>query len=209
MITRFVFRLLTVLVAAMLLLPITLMAADAPSKPAPGSSPGSSSEVTVVTHPICKANVYNSSAGSPGVFAVGIGRNHPVPDASLFYSVDPVQVLPGQEVRVSANVCNSGEEKGSLAVSLRVNGAVEQSQSVSVSGGSCKEVVFTVARAVPGTYQLSVNGMVGQFSVLAPRLVQASVASTRDTGLGTWGIFAIVAVIVVLIAGLVAVFKTN
>lgn len=126
-----------------------------------------------------------------------------------YLNVDPAQVLPGQEVRISANICNSGEEKGSLGASLVVNGSVEQSQSVSVSGGSCKEVVFTVARAVPGTYQLTVNGMQGQFSVLAPRTVQATVASSQNTGLGTWGIVAIVAVLIVLVVGLIAVFRAN
>jgi len=121
--------------------------------------------------------------------------------------VDPQQVLPGQEVRVSANICNSGEEKGSLTASLAVNGVAEQSQSVGVSGGSCKQVVFTTAKAVPGTYQVSVNGMTGQFTVLAPRTVQASVPSSQDIGLGTWGIAAIIAVAVALIAGLVFIFK--
>lgn len=124
-----------------------------------------------------------------------------------YLSVDPRQVLPGQEVRVSANVCNSGEEKGSLTAVLAVNGAAEQSQSVAVSGGSCKQVVFTTAKAVPGTYQVTVNGMQGQFTVLAPRLVQASVPSAQANGLGTAGIIAIVAVALVLIGGLVAVFK--
>jgi len=121
--------------------------------------------------------------------------------------VDPPQVLPGQEVRVSANVCNSGEEKGSLTASLAVNGVAEQSQSVAVSGGSCKQVVFALAKAVPGTYQVAINGLTGQFTVLAPRTVQASVPSSQDTGLGTWGIAAIIAVAIALVAGLVFVFK--
>jgi len=121
--------------------------------------------------------------------------------------VDPQQVLPGQEVRVSANICNSGEERGSLTASLSVNGVAEQSQSVAVSGGSCKQVIFALAKAVPGTYQVAVNGMTGQFTVLAPRTVQASVPSSQDTGLGTWGIAAIIAVAVALIAGLVFIFK--
>ncbi|MBN1857451.1 MAG: hypothetical protein JW846_10930 [Dehalococcoidia bacterium] len=126
-----------------------------------------------------------------------------------YLSIDPQQVLPGQEVRISANVCNSGELRGSETAVLSVNGAAEQSQSVAVSGGSCKQVVFTTAKAVPGTYQVSVNGMEGQFSVLAPRIVQASVASSQDVGLGTWGIVAIAAVVIVLVIGLVVIFKQN
>ena len=126
-----------------------------------------------------------------------------------YLSIDPQQVLPGQEVRISANVCNSGELRGSETAVLSVNGAAEQSQSVAVSGGACKQVVFTTMKAVPGTYQVSVNGMVGQFSVLAPRVVQASVPSSQDVGLGTWGIVAIATVAIVLVIGLVVIFKQD
>jgi hypothetical protein len=121
--------------------------------------------------------------------------------------IDPAQVLPGQQVVISANVCNSGEEKGSLSATLTVNGSAEQSQSVAVSGGSCKEVLFTVAKAVPGTYQVAINGMTGQFSVLAPRTVQGTVASQQHTGLGTGGLVAIIVVVLVLVGALVILFR--
>ena len=138
-------------------------------------------------------------------------RSEDTPDpASMSMSyllIDPAQVLPGQQVVISANVCNSGEEKGSLSATLTVNGSTEQSQSVAVSGGSCKEVLFTVAKAVPGTYQVAINGMTGQFSVLAPRTVQGTVASQQHTGLGTGGLIAIAAIVVVLIVALVYVFR--
>jgi len=120
--------------------------------------------------------------------------------------VDPVQVLPNQEVTVSANVCNQGEERGSKTVSLMVNGVAEQSQTVGVSGGSCQQVTFRLSRAVPGTYQVAIDGMAGEFSVLAPLTVQASVPSQQDTGLGTAGVVAIVVVLLALIAALVVLF---
>jgi hypothetical protein len=145
----------------------------------------------------------------------GVGLRKEVEKAALepanmsmtYLRVDPTQVLPGQQVTVSANVCNGGEERGSATATLMVNGVAEQSQSVATSGGSCKQVVFAVARAVPGTYQVSVGGMQGQFSVLAPRTVQASVASTQHTGLGTGGLVAIAAMMVVLVFALVYVFR--
>ena len=124
-------------------------------------------------------------------------------------AVSPSQVLPNQEVTVSANICNNGEERGSKTVSLMVNGVAEQSQSVAVSGGACQQVIFKVSRAVPGTYQVAIDGMTGQFSVLAPRTVTNNVPSQQQTGLGTTGIIAIIAVIVVLIVGLIMVFKRD
>ncbi len=121
--------------------------------------------------------------------------------------VDPTQVLPGQQVVVSANVCNGGEERGSQVATLLVNGSADQSQNVAVSGGSCQAVVFTLSRAVPGTYQVSVGGMQGQFTVLAPRTVQSSVASKQYTGLGTGGLIAIALMVAVLVIALVYVFR--
>jgi len=123
--------------------------------------------------------------------------------------VDPVQVLPNQEVVISANVCNGGEESGSRTATLLVSGEAVESQTVGVSGGACKQVTFRVARSVPGTYQVSVDGMQGQFSVLAPRTVTNTVASQQDVGLGTAGIVAIIAVLVVLVIALVVVFKKD
>jgi len=121
--------------------------------------------------------------------------------------IDPMQVLPNQEVVVSANICNSGEERGTKTVSLMVNGEAVDSRTVGVSGGACQQVTFTVARAVPGTYQVAVDGMTGQFSVLAPRTITNNVPSAQDNGLGTAGIVAIIVVMLVLIGALVVVFR--
>jgi PKD repeat protein len=126
-----------------------------------------------------------------------------------YLNIDPAQVLPNQEVTISANICNSGEERGTKTVSLMVNGEAVASQSVGVSGGSCQQVVFKTSRAVPGTYQVAIDGMTGEFSVLAPRTVTRDVPSQQQTGLGTAGIIAIIAVLVVLIAALIMVFKRD
>jgi PKD repeat protein len=126
-----------------------------------------------------------------------------------YLNIDPAQVLPNQEVTISANICNSGEERGTKTVSLMVNGEAVASQSVGVSGGSCQQVVFKTSRAIPGTYQVAIDGMTGEFSVLAPRTVTRDVPSQQQTGLGTAGIIAIIAVIVVLIAALIMVFRRD
>jgi PKD repeat protein len=124
-----------------------------------------------------------------------------------YLNVDPQQVLPNQEVVVSANVCNQGEEDGTKTATLMVSGNAEQSQSVGVSGGSCKQVVFRLSRAVPGTYQVSVDGMQGQFSVVGTKTVTKNVPTQQETGLGTAGILAIVVVGIVLVIALVLILK--
>ena len=124
------------------------------------------------------------------------------------FTIHPAQVFPDEEVTISANLCNSGEERGTRTVSLMVNGAFEQSQSVSISGGACQQVVFKTSRAMPGTYQVAIDGATGQFSVLAPEAVTNVVLPRQQTGLGTTGLIAIViAVMVILIAALIIVFR--
>ena len=127
--------------------------------------------------------------------------------SAAYLSIDPMQVLPNQEVVVSANICNQGGEDGSATATLTVNGVAEQSQAVTVSGGSCQQVTFHVSRAVPGQYQVAVNGMQGQFNVLAPRTVTQNVPSQQDTGIGTTGVIALVIVGIVLVLALVFIFK--
>ncbi|MFW6056908.1 MAG: hypothetical protein ACOC9B_06335, partial [Chloroflexota bacterium] len=61
--------------------------------------------------------------------------------------------------------------------------------------------------AVPGTYQVAIDGMTGQFSVLAPETVTRDVPSEQDTGLGTWGIIAIIVIAIALIAALIYIFR--
>ena len=126
---------------------------------------------------------------------------------SAHLDVNPTAVVPGQEVLVSANVCNSGGESGVKTATLFVNGTAEQSQTVGVGPGGCTTVVFRIYKGAPGTYQVNVDGMQGQFSVVAPRIVQKNVPSQQDTGIGTAGIVAIVAVLIVLILAVVVILK--
>ncbi len=80
-----------------------------------------------------------------------------------YLNIDPMQVLPNQEVIVSGNVCNQGGERGTMTVSLMVNGNAEQSQTVSVSPGACQQVSFRTSQPVPGTYQVAIDGMTLDF----------------------------------------------
>jgi hypothetical protein len=161
--------------------------------------------------------VFSSDPDQPivEVLVKGTGvkeRDRAVESADIsanYLLIDPQQVLPGQEVHVSANICNQGGEAGTRTATLAVNGVAEQSQSVTVSPGACQQVAFALSRAVPGTYDVSIDGMQGQFTVLAPRTVQASVPSTQDTGLGTAGLIAIIVMAIALIAALLLVFRRS
>jgi len=115
-------------------------------------------------------------------------------------SISQQQVQPGQEVTISVIVTNSGGETGSYNAVLYINGAVEDSQSVSVPGGTSKNVIFNVAKSKAGVYDVSVCGQSGQFQVVGG-------GGWFAGGLGTGGIIAIVVIVIVLIVALVFILR--
>lgn len=122
-------------------------------------------------------------------------------------SIVPAQVLPNQEVTIFASICNTGTEHDTRTVSLMVNGVAEQSQSIAVSGGACQQLTFSLSRTTPGLYEVAIDDMVGRFSVLGPGTITNTPAPQQQSGLVTAGIIAIIAVMVVLIAGLIIAFR--
>lgn len=119
---------------------------------------------------------------------------------SSYLRITPPQVSPNQAVEVVINVANTGGESGSRAVALYINGKAEQSQTVTVAPGSSQNVIFTVTKATPGTYNVLVEGQSGQFTV-------RSTSVFGGGGLGTGGIIAIVIVLIALIIGLILVMR--
>jgi hypothetical protein len=97
-------------------------------------------------------------------------------------------------VTISINVANTGGETGSYNAVLYINDVVEDNQTVSVAGGTSKNVIFTVSKTATGVYDVSLAGQSGQFEVVGGGGV--------DGGLSTGGIIAIVVVVVALIVAL-------
>ena len=83
-------------------------------------------------------------------------------------SISLEEVGPGETVTVSVTVTNVGDLEGSYNVTLRVDGAIEAVETVTLAGGESTVVVFNVTRTDPGTYGVSVDGVEGVFTVSAP-----------------------------------------
>ena len=124
-----------------------------------------------------------------------------------YLRVAPTQALPDQMVTVSANLCFGDEDGGSRSILLTVNGVAEQTKSIEVPAGSCRQVTFTISRATPGTYEVAIDDMTGQFSVLDTETVANTVPSLQPAGLGTTGMIAVIAIILVLILAIIVVFR--
>jgi len=128
-----------------------------------------------------------------------------------YLNLSAQQVMQGQWVEISSNVCNSGSRKASRNVALMINGRTEQSQTVVVSPGACQTVVFRTFQTVPGLYHVSVDGQVGYFAVM-PFYAGYTVttgASPEAEGLGTAGVVTIVVVLVVLGVALYVILKKS
>ena len=126
-----------------------------------------------------------------------------------YMKVSPQQVLPGQEVEISINIANHGGESGAHNVALFIDGYVEQSQTVSVSPGATRLVVFRTSKTVPGTYEVAMEGAQGQFIVLDISESTAQPSATASGGLGTAGIVTIVIIVLALIVAMVFIFRST
>ena len=132
------------------------------------------------------ANFVPSASGKPADFSVSD------------FTISPEQAQPNQQVNISANITNVGGEIGSYEAVLYINGQVEGSQTVRLSPSSTENVVFLVSKASPGTYNVSLTGVQGQFTVVG--------SQSSNGALDTNSMIAIV-IIMALVVAIVLVFR--
>lgn len=82
--------------------------------------------------------------------------------------VSPGKINAGEEVVITVDVTNTGEEPGGKTVVLEMNHAAEAKKYVALEGGETKTVSFVVARRMEGTYLVEVEGMKTSFTVRTP-----------------------------------------
>jgi len=79
--------------------------------------------------------------------------------------ISPSEVNIGGSVTISVEVTNTGKEAGNYTVTLKIDGVVEATKDVILNAGASKEVTFTTAKDVAGSYSVDVNGLSGSFTV--------------------------------------------
>jgi hypothetical protein len=82
--------------------------------------------------------------------------------------VSPIDVKPGDTVRVTARVTNSGDLEASYKINLKVNGTTETSSDITLAGGAYQDVSFAVTKATAGTYAIAIDTASGFFTVATP-----------------------------------------
>ena len=79
--------------------------------------------------------------------------------------VAPERVKQGDTIVISAMVVNTGEVSGAYSVVLKVKGAAESIQEVSLGPGESQRVAFEVTKDAPGFHQVDLEGLTGRFVV--------------------------------------------
>jgi hypothetical protein len=113
------------------------------------------------------ANVVTASVPHFTTFAL-IGNTKPAAFTLTLESISPAEVTPGEKVTITASVTNKGGRDGSYTVALEINGVKEAEKVVAVKAGAHELVTFTISKDKPGKYTVSVGGLGGSFTVVAP-----------------------------------------
>jgi hypothetical protein len=92
-------------------------------------------------------------------------------------SIVPARVTTGEGVWITAEVTNTGETDAIYEVELRINDVSEASNEVAVPAGGTQNLVFSVSRDTPGTYQVALGKLAGEFVVAERTAAQYSNAT--------------------------------
>ena len=82
--------------------------------------------------------------------------------------ISPGQVGTGENVIISAQIANTGGVSGEYTLMVNVEGLLETSQVITLAPEQSQEVSFTVTSGTPGSYQVEIGGLQGNFVVVAP-----------------------------------------
>lgn len=96
-------------------------------------------------------------AGTPG--------NEPVFTISGLV-ISPAEASTGQTITISATITESNNISGIYEGTLKINGVVEESKSVTVGPNGSEQLTFTVTKNVAGTYSVDLDGLTGSFTVI-------------------------------------------
>ncbi len=127
-------------------------------------------ESQLISFAVTEANVgsYNVSVGDEfGLFTV-VTTPTPMPSALKISNmlINPTEAWPEQPVNVSIDVTNTGNETISYSLPLSVNGQVDQHVQRNLAAGVATSINATVTEDALGSYQVTVGGKTGHFTIV-------------------------------------------
>ncbi|MBI2850702.1 MAG: hypothetical protein HYX80_06645 [Chloroflexi bacterium] len=80
-------------------------------------------------------------------------------------SASPPEAKAGELVTISIPVSNAGDAEGTYALTLIVDGAVQETKDITLNAGQTQNVAFSIRKMSVGTYAIDINGKAAQFTV--------------------------------------------
>ena len=94
-----------------------------------------------------------------------IAHTAPAEFTASSLTISPSAVETGEKVTISAIVTNAGDLAGEFEATLKINGVVAATETITLGGGAIGKVTFTAVKGASGTYTVDVSGQTGQFTV--------------------------------------------
>jgi hypothetical protein len=108
-----------------------------------------------------------------GTASIGVA-----PNSNL--TINPSEAVTEGEINISVPFVNTGGAEGKYTATLKINGLIENTREVTIPAGATQIVSFTVAKNIPGTYKVEINGVSGSF-VVKSNTTTTSTTSTIPT----------------------------
>jgi peptide/nickel transport system substrate-binding protein len=137
------------------------------------------------SNPILPAGPFGGTATSALMQAVVLNLSPSVSPQYSNIAVSKANVVPGENTTISVTVKNTGNQAGTTAIQLVINGSTIASQSVSFAANETKTIPFIVSETALGTYSANIGGLTATFVVAATPVVPAYIkGKVTDAGTG-------------------------
>jgi uncharacterized membrane protein len=82
--------------------------------------------------------------------------------------INPPQANTGDKITITAKITNTGGTQGSYTAELKIDGITNQTEKATVAAGTDHMLSFKVCADCPGTYEVALGGLTGQFVITEP-----------------------------------------
>jgi hypothetical protein len=83
-------------------------------------------------------------------------------------SVSPAEVAPGEDIKVSFIISNTGDLEGDYLAVVEANGEEVASRNIRLAAGTDETVSLSIVLNEPGRYSISVDGLIATATVTTP-----------------------------------------
>ena len=119
------------------------------------------------------------------------------------FDIRPSQATIGETITIVIEVTNTGGIKGSYTPKLTVDGIIKAVREIALDPGESKTVSFELTALSLGEYQVEINGLTGELSIVSPPAEPPQEEEAPPTPTTNWwligGILAGIALILVIV----------